>query len=356
MDFFHEPATPDPTWARPGESVGYWVSRSSLPRAAAIREFVNYNLQLLPEESRAQFRHNLRHRWDSALLELIVARCIQLHAGTFDVEQANAVGRRADFLSVIKGRQLVIEAVAPKFDIETTTARKADEDLLRIIEPRIPPGWGLVVRTLPRFKARQPKSALKAALREFRRIPPPATDGEFREFEYRIPHGTFAGTLLAGSFERPYLGGPAYAAWHDSAARILKALRSKRQQIKSEIHPVVLAVNASGSGSSFDDFDRALFGSTVSHVDRNGGEVAVTFDHSGILSTTRLSQSYSGVLAFVGLSPFGVKGPVLYLHPDAGHIAELMDGFETRVVSAHGIRVLKPEREVTLAEMRFAQP
>ncbi len=75
--WFLEPTHSDNTWAANGESIFQWLHRSTLPRARAARQFLNYNISQLPETWRERLYHDLKHRWPSAFFELIVARTLQ---------------------------------------------------------------------------------------------------------------------------------------------------------------------------------------------------------------------------------------------------------------------------------------
>ena len=76
--WFPEPPQADDSWGRRGEALTSWAERSTLPRAMAIRRFLNESLSALPNEHQADLYKALHNRWPSAFFELIVARTLQV--------------------------------------------------------------------------------------------------------------------------------------------------------------------------------------------------------------------------------------------------------------------------------------
>ena len=58
--WFPEPRKPHPSWARHDESLLDWLSRSTVARAYAAREFLNYNISLVPMEWQEKLFQDLR--------------------------------------------------------------------------------------------------------------------------------------------------------------------------------------------------------------------------------------------------------------------------------------------------------
>lgn len=353
MSYFREPTYPDPTWAGHDEDVPQWLLRSTISRARDIRDFLNYNLSCLPVELRGDFHRNLIVRWQSGFFELVIARLIQALGGEFEVEATNNDGRRSDFTALLDGRHYIIEAVAPEFDRETSREEATHRELVKIIEKKVPEGWGFLLRALPDIHHNQSKRPLKAALREIANIPPP--EGlDWLEVSIETPQGTLEGTLIPGEYsDSPIIGGPTYTSGDDSDARILNSLRKKRAQTRSETYPVIIALHASGVSSSFENFDKALYGHTVSHY-APGGQESVTFEADGLFARKPLSRSFAGVLAFTSVTPFGVTGPVLYLHPEFTRPIGAFDVLEKRVLGPQGILRIQATEPDPLRILRFA--
>jgi hypothetical protein len=353
--FFPEPCIRDDTWASRGEPTIKWLERSTLPRAANIRTFLNYNLNALPAEYPPQFYHNLRVRWHSALFELVVARLIELLGGEFCLEVQNTEGRRPDFNASFDSRRYIIEAIAPQFDQMTKVEEGRNIELLNIIERNAPPGWSVLLSTLPEFGPGESKAPLKALLRQLADLPPPEDEGDWREISIDLPQGTFECTLVPRRHgDVPTAGGPMYTSLSDSESRVRHALRKKKRQTRSEKDPVILAVLASGISSSFEDFDKVLFGHSVSHLGPDFRETHVTFEPNGVFARKPLSSSYAAVLAFINLTPFGVTGPILYVHPQLELVPSALTAIEQRMLSANRIMRRPAGNPELLGGLRFA--
>src|SRR5947209_7447095 len=108
-----EPARPDPTWARRGERRLDWVARSTIPRAAAARRFLNDNLAELPTQGQQLVYQGLRTRWPSAFFELVVGRTLQVLGADITVEEEQSDGKRIDFSARFPDAMVAVEAVSP---------------------------------------------------------------------------------------------------------------------------------------------------------------------------------------------------------------------------------------------------
>src|SRR5664280_1624230 len=76
-EYFPEPSVRDDTWGVFGEQPVDWLMRSTLPRAASIRQALNDNLGHFPERHSRSLARKLRTAWQSHYFELIVGRYLQ---------------------------------------------------------------------------------------------------------------------------------------------------------------------------------------------------------------------------------------------------------------------------------------
>lgn len=315
FDCFPEPSVTDNTWARYGESTPSWLQRSTLPRAGEVRAFVNRNIACLPEKVRSEFCHALKVRWPSALFELVVARGLQLLGGSIEIDPGSGAERHPDFRASFDGQMIVVEAIAPVFDQDIKQEEKIHTELIPIIERCVPDGWSILLDSLPLIGPSESKTPLKRALKQIF-SGPLRTEDDGRQIRIELERGILSFTLIRGVYgESPIVGSPIYVGWSDSKERILHALKKKGQQVRAQDAPVLLAVHAAGISSEFRDFDSVLFGDYVTRLDRNLRPVEMFFDPKGVFAKETSSSTYAGVWAFLDLSPFGCKGPVLYVRP-----------------------------------------
>src|SRR5215204_7102167 len=77
--WFPEPEKRDDSPSRRGESTPSWLARSTRPKAACLRAFLNRNLAALPKECQQNLYRHLRldDKYESAFFELVVARMLQ---------------------------------------------------------------------------------------------------------------------------------------------------------------------------------------------------------------------------------------------------------------------------------------
>jgi hypothetical protein len=136
-----EPTTIDNSYSKVGESVVSWLGRSTIKRAQIFRQFLRENLEQIPLEYQDHFKKELQNRWDSAFLEFIVARTIQVLGGKFFIELKNSGGTCPDFLVSFGDHQLIIEVVSPKFDSEGDEERTRDKPLIKFINANMPTSW-----------------------------------------------------------------------------------------------------------------------------------------------------------------------------------------------------------------------
>src|SRR6266566_7037947 len=74
---FPEPSEPDDTWGGNEEKPVDWLTRSTLPRAASLREALNENLSRFEPKHAASLAKKLRADWKSHYFELLVGRWLQ---------------------------------------------------------------------------------------------------------------------------------------------------------------------------------------------------------------------------------------------------------------------------------------
>ena len=147
-----EPAAPDDSEGERGEHTLDWLARSTLPRAAECRRFLNENLAALSLAAQGYMRHELRVRWYSTFFELIVARCLQELGAAILMEPISAESsHRLDCTAQFADTAVLVEAVSPVFNASVGEELKRHAPLLDIVQAHIPEGWHVLVRKLPRL-------------------------------------------------------------------------------------------------------------------------------------------------------------------------------------------------------------
>lgn len=332
-----EPKAVDSTWARTGEAVADWLSRSTLPEAREVREFVNRQLMALPQALAEHLAPRLRPEWPAALLELLVARLMQQLGGELLPGRENAEGRRVDFHVRFSAVEARVEVVAPLGRTSEGADRRADERVIEAIARGLPPDRSFLVQELPALSHNDSLRELARAIETCPELNAESSRGDF-EVTLQIRQGPVK-LWLTSRREAAYLGGPSYALYDDSVERIRKAVRRKRLQVRSEPGVRLVAIGAPPFVSSHEDFDRALFGHTVVRLDQNDREVSRRFEPDGVLSRARRgAPSLDGVIALPSPSPFYEREPVLYIHPrsSAAFPSELLH-LETRRLVARQV-------------------
>lgn len=355
---FPEPEAMDNAPGHDGESVPEWLQRSTHPRAADLRRFLNRNIACLPEDARVSFCSALKKKpvWESALFELVVARTLQQLGGSLRYEQPNAEGRHPDFTARFGERSVVVEAIAPEFDQEMALRRKKHEQVLQIIESRLPEGWTVLLESVPDFEFSEPKTNLKKALDAISDQTPAESAEDRRPFRFDLPQGALKFTLVPGRFGRAIGMGPVYVSSSDAKQRIRHALDKKRSQVRAESRPALLAILGSGS-AGFDDFDEVLFGHPVIQLGPDPHAPERYFKASGAFARGSGSPTYSGILAFTELGPLGCHGPVLYVHPrSAAALPEEFAVLERRSLGADGIEISPATDPRLLEDLSWARP
>ncbi len=356
--WFPEPEEVDNACSSRDESIPQWLERSTHPRAAQVRSFLNRNISCLPEEARSSICHDLNNKkdFDCPLFELLVARTLQLLGGSIRIEQPNAEGRHPDFRARFGKLTVVVEATAPEFDQGIALREKKHGRLRRIIESRVPEGWSVLLESLPDFEFSESKTSLKEALDTIAHQLPPENAEDQLRFRFNLPQGPLKFTLIPGKYgSRAISGGPVYVGSSDAKQRIRHALDKKRSQVRAESRPVLLAILGSRS-AGFDDFDEVLFGRFVNKFDSEQQARVTRFAASGMFAKGSGLPTYSGILAFTDLTPLGCQGPVLYVHPrSVGPLPEEFEVLERRSLGVDGIDVLPTTERHLLDDLGWAR-
>jgi hypothetical protein len=312
-----EPSVPDDTYARRGEHALDWLSRSTIARARECRRFLNEHLSKLPAEIQSRILHDLRHKWYSTFFELIVARLLQELGASLVFERGNREGRKPDFTAQFPDGAIIVEAIAPVFTAAAGEELKNQIPLLNFIESKIPQGWKVGVWQLPNIGPADSKQEFNRTVENMLRVPPPSADNEDKELIAELPTGIIHLHLW------PKTPASRRLAWEapitvldNSEDRIRHAVQSKRSQVRSSEAPVLLAIQASGISSGFEDFDIALFGRGYDRYDEEHRLVGTGFAATGIFNEQRdKAPTFAGVLAFLTVGFNTCPAPVLYHHP-----------------------------------------
>lgn len=344
-EWFTEPPISDETWAHRRESSFEWFTRSTLPRAAAGRQFLNRNLTALPETAQLVLYSALRSRWQSSFFELVVARTLQLLGATLIVEPLGRDGTRIDFVAKFPDAAVGVEAISPIFDASIGEAINVRGPLLDIVEALVPPGWGAMVLNLPEIGPNQSKAPFREMLaRLMSSLPLPVGDSPI-DLAANLPEGTICLRMWPGDFStQPILIEPPLTSWNNSEDRIRWAVSRKKRQARGVAVPSLVAIHGAGVSTRFEDFDIALFGRTFERIDQSLAVVERGLRTDGAFAGTRQEAPvFAGALTFirVGFRPF--SDPVLYLHPR-------FEGTLPRSLLTLERRYLSPDRRAILIE------
>lgn len=301
--WFPEPLLLDDTYQDRAEHALDWLARSTVPRAKACRRFLNENIAKLPASNQSNFVHDLREKWHSTFFELIVARILQELGASIVIEDRNPDGRRPDFRAQFPDAAITVEAKAPIFDAATGAELKNRVPLLNFIESNVPIGWRVCVDQLPNIGPADSRKNFERTVQRMLNIPPPNEEDTDRELTAELPAGIIHLHLFPNlSNER--LGWEAPISLIDnSQERIRLAVKRKRRQVRTSQTPVVLAIQASGICSDFEDFDLALFGSDYDRYDEHRRFVETGFMPNGVFNDKNSDKAptFAGVLAFLNV-------------------------------------------------------
>lgn len=349
-----EPSVPDDTYARRGEHTLDWLSRSTIMRAKECRRFLNEHLSKLPANIQSKIFHDLRPKWHSTFFELILARLLQELGGSIVFESNNRVGRRPDFNVQFSDVTIIVEANAPIFNKATGEQLKNQVPLLDFIESNIPKGWGVSVRQLPSIGLADSQKEFKRTVKNMLRIPLPSKDGEDTELIEKLPTGTIHLQLWPKNItSKQLMSDTPSAVFDNSEIRIRRAVKKKRKQVRCSEEPVLLAIQASGVGSGFDDFDMALFGRGYARYDEQHRLIETGFETNGVFNERRdKAPTYAGVLAFLTVGFNACTAPVLYRHPRfSGILPEALLKLEQRMYNEESNEIqIQPSKAQGLVE------
>lgn len=120
-----------------------------------------------------------------------------------------------------------------------------------------------------------------------------------------------------------------------------------------------MAINASGSVSDPEDFDRAVFGHSFQQADRIGQTIGYGFNLDGAFTRSRdatKTPTYAGLFGFREVGFSSVLDPVLYQHPGfSGALPESILELERHFVGCNpdGILVVAAEHGRILATLEI---
>ncbi len=362
-DWFPEPTERDDTYAHRLESMPSWLARSTLNRAKEYRYFLNRNLAALPEECQEYIAQRLKtdmhHR--SAFFELVVARTLQAFEGAItSCEPENPVdGTKIDFTARFPDREVGVEATSPLFDQDMGGTAKDYAPLIEAVEELVPSGWAVAIGSLPSLGPSDSKKPFKSAVRQMLDVPPPVPGEREKKVWRELPDGEIRLTLLLkaayGLREETKIAWEALMTVIDDSKRVIRdAVEGKRCQARNVPVPVLVALDAKGIVTRLEDFDMALFGHSVAHMDQFGNHYATSFQADGLFAKGEGTPTISGVLAFTEVGVLRCSEPVLYPHPRfEGHLPDALLQLERRNFSADGVSVREAQRRGFLEVLGF---
>jgi hypothetical protein len=363
--WFPEPAIEDETYAKRLESPPSWMARSTLDLAKECRSFLNRNMLALPAHCQQgigpRLRTDMHHR--SAFFELVVARTLQILGASITCEPENPLdGTKIDFMAQFVDCEVGVEATSPWFDRGAGETTKNYATLVGTIEGLIPDGWAVAIGALPNIGPADSKRPFKAAVRQMLDVPPPTPGERQRDIIGEVPEGEIRLTLFSKAAHG--LRAETKIVWEtpmtiidDSKRVIREAVEGKRRQARNVSVPVLVAVDAKGLVTRLDDFDMALFGHSVAHMDLSGRQYAISFRPDGLFATGIGAPTISGVLAFTEVGFLRCSEPVLYLHP---RFEERLPGallqLERRTLDVDVISIHEAQHTGFLEALGFVDP
>jgi len=361
FNWLPEPSIKDETHRNRTEHTLDWLARSTSAEATECRRFLNENLSNFPNEVQQYFHHYLQERWRITFFELVVARMLQELGADLGFETISSDGKRPDFAVQFPDGKIIVEATAPIFNASVEIEEKDRIPLLEIIESKIPAGWLVGVWELPKIGPADSKQEFKRTVAQLLDIPPPTKDATDLELTSELPSGVISLHLSPESSGGRGVGMEGFYSNSDnSETRIRHAIRQKRSQVRGSNVPVLLAIQASGKSSSFEDFDNALFGRTFASYNERRELVETGFMPSGEFNNkSEKAPTYAGVLAFLEMGWLGGPTPILYRHPRcASALPESFLQFEQRTYDQKEKRIRKQvstAKDYLFQKLRFVQ-
>lgn len=363
---FPEPTERDDTYANRLESTPAWLARSTLDLAKECRSFLNTNLAALPEHCHEGIAHRLKTNmhFQSAFFELVVARTLQELGGMItSCEPENPVdGTKIDFMVRFPNHEVGVEATSPLFDREMGGTARDYAPLIGVVENLVPSGWAVAIGSLPGLGPSDSKKLFKSTVKQMLNVPPPLPGEGEREVRQELPEGEIQLTLFSkaahGLSEETRIVWEAPMTTIDDSKRVIRdAVEGKRRQSRNVPVPVLIAVDAKGIVARLEDFDMALFGHSVAHMDQYGNQYARSFRADGLFAKGEGEPTISGVLAFTEVGFLRCSEPVLYLHPRfEGHLPDALLQLERRTLSADGVSVRQQQSRGFLEVLGFVDP
>jgi hypothetical protein len=323
--WFPRPEKPDPTFAQMDEATVSWLRRSTLPLAKDCRDFLNRNLNALPESCKKGLFEHLSHKqhYRDGFFELIVARSLQELGADIECEPENPLdGSRVDFVARFPDTTVYVEAVSPVLDKELLAISERETPIAKLVEDNVPRGWAADIRSLPKIRPDESRRQIRAFLRREMDLSPPTNDDEeieirglFDQGELRVilfpqsRYGLSAGTKIAI--------GNAIAYFPNDTSALRGAVKRKYRQLRNLGGTTLVALNMFSTTSSREDLDQALLGVSVTRFDQRGTEDRY-FRHDGLFAGGEGEPTISGVLAFPEVGFLRCDDPVLWVHPRFG--------------------------------------
>jgi hypothetical protein len=365
-EWFPEPTERDETYANRLESTPAWLARSTLDLAKECRSFLNRNLAALPDECQEgiaqRLKTDMHHR--SAFFELVVARMLQeLEGAIIACEPENPVdGTKIDFVVRFPDYEIGVEATSPLFDREMGGTAKDYAPLIEVVEEMAPSGWAVAIGSLPSLGPSDSKKPFKSAVKQMLNVPPPLPGEGEREVRWELPEGEVRLTLFSkaahGLREKSKIVWEAPMTTIDDSKRVIRnSVEGKRRQARNVPVPVLVALDAKGIVTRLEDFDMALFGHSVAHMNQFGKHYATSFQADGLFAKGEGEPTISGVLAFTEVGFLRCNDPILYLHPRfEDHLPDALLQLERRTLSAGGVCVREAQSRGFLEVLGFVDP
>ena len=322
-----EPVKADDTYAYDGESTLNWLQRSTHQLAKDSRYFLNHNLGKIPNHHRKLLVQQLKHNWQSALFELILARYLQELGANLDYEKPINGGKRPDFLANFNDGTVIIEATSPVIDSDLKITEKNNQPLIQYIEKTKPYGWLILLLRLPEIGPADSKKEFKKKIDSIFNQVRSTSENEISITE-TISTGKIALQCIRTNKKYKRIGGgPILTSWDDTENRIRHSIDKKREQVRDSTIPVILAINATGLSSSIEDFNHALFGRSIDVIDFKSLDPQYTYYKEDGLFTKKKSAdpTFAGILACFNYGLAGGEAPILYHNPN--YLGEFPKGF-----------------------------
>jgi hypothetical protein len=354
--YFPEPNVEGASWADGGENAHDWLLRSTLPRGAAIREFLNRSLSQFPPEAAASLAKRLRNDWQAHWFEIVVGRYLQVLGARVDYQPRGTNGTEIDFRATFPDGGVSIECVSKRFNKEMHASVATNERLTNMIDKIGPIGWLLDIGHLPPVTPDEFQPALPELAAWFKQLPAPVKDGP--RLTYRAEVGT--SWLLFDAVPWPLATaplhiGPAVGGIVDDIKVLRDALidSHKRRQARGAQPPVLLAVDCPFFGPDAHDFDQALFGQSVQHLGLHRETVGFSFNSNGLL-VSDADIPFAGVMAFLDMGMTSAGDPLLYLNPhQEWSYPSAIAGHEQRTWTPSGVAVRPATREPIIDGIGF---